>query len=324
MKIKLGIVVPCYNEEEVLPISAEELRSFYERMAGCGKISQDSMILLVDDGSTDGTWDIIEELHRKYPCFTGIKLAKNCGHQSALLCGLMSVKEYVDAAISIDADLQDDVNAMEEMLDQFAAGCDIVYGVRNSRAMDSVFKRGTAVLFYKFMRFLGTNSVYNHADYRLMSKRALYQLEQYKERNLFLRGIVTLIGYKAGYVYYKRGKRAAGESKYPLKKMVSFAMDGVTSFSIKPLMYISLIGFVCVLISIAAIIYIINGALHATLEPGWPSLIVSVWFLGGVQLLSLGVVGLYVGKTYIEVKERPIYTVETTLMEGDGTDNAEN
>jgi glycosyltransferase involved in cell wall biosynthesis len=323
MKIKLGIVVPCYNEEEVLPLSAKELIAFYQRMVQCEKISSDSKILFVDDGSTDRTWDIICKLHKEYSCIDGLKLAKNSGHQNALLSGLLAVVDEIDAAISIDADLQDDVSAMEEMVDQYVAGCDIVYGVRNSRETDSVFKRGTALAFYKLMRLLGTDTVYNHADYRLMSRRAIYQLKRYEERNLFLRGIVTQIGYKTGYVYYKRAKRAAGKSKYPLKKMMTFAVDGITSFSIRPLVYISLIGFLCVFASIVAIAYIINGSLHGTLEPGWPSLIVSVWFLGGVQLLSLGMVGIYVGKTYIEVKKRPRYNVEERLSEEGQCDDEE-
>lgn len=321
MKVKLAIVVPCYNEEEVLPISSTELIKFCQRMIEIGKITQDSRIVFVDDGSRDSTWDIIQQLHNENALVDGIKLAKNSGHQNALLSGLMSIKDEVDAAISIDADLQDDINAMEEMIDKYSAGCDIVYGVRNSRETDSVFKRGTALAFYRLMRFMGTDTVYNHADYRLMSRRAICQLERYKERNLFLRGIVPLIGYKTGYVYYRREKRAAGKSKYPLKKMISFAVDGVTSFSVKPLIYISVIGFLCVLASVLAIGYILYHALvlHATLETGWASLIVSIWFLGGVQLLSLGVVGIYVGKTYIEVKERPRYNIEERLSENESS-----
>lgn len=325
MKIKLGIVVPCYNEQEVLELTHARLKEFLDNMVKKEKITKDSIILLVDDGSSDSTWHIISKLCNEDTYVRGLKLAKNSGHQNALLAGLMSIKEYVDAAVSIDADLQDDVAVMEQMIDKFNEGSDIVYGVRNNRDTDSFFKRTTAVAFYKLMRWLGVNSVFNHADYRLMSKRALYQLENYKERNLFLRGIVTLIGYKTDVVYYKRSKRAAGESKYPLKKMISFAIDGITSFSIKPLIYISIIGFLCVLASIAAIIYIIHGAMSGSLEPGWPSLIVSVWFLGGVQLLSLGVVGMYVGKTYIEVKERPRYNIEeNTLAKGLNSDETAN
>ncbi len=325
MKIKLGIVVPCYNEQEVLELTHARLKEFLDDMVKKEKITKDSIILLVDDGSSDSTWHIISKLCNEDTYVRGLKLAKNSGHQNALLAGLMSIKEYVDAAVSIDADLQDDVAVMEQMIDKFNEGSDIVYGVRNNRDTDSFFKRTTAITFYKLMRWLGVNSVFNHADYRLMSKRALYQLENYKERNLFLRGIVTLIGYKTDVVYYKRSKRAAGESKYPLKKMISFAIDGITSFSIKPLIYISIIGFLCVLASIAAIIYIIHGAMSGSLEPGWPSLIVSVWFLGGVQLLSLGVVGMYVGKTYIEVKERPRYNIEeNTLAKGLNSDETAN
>ena len=325
MKIKLGIVVPCYNEQEVLELTHARLKEFLDDMVKKEKITKDSIILLVDDGSSDSTWHIISKLCNEDTYVRGLKLAKNSGHQNALLAGLMSIKEYVDAAVSIDADLQDDVAVMEQMIDKFNEGSDIVYGVRNNRDTDSFFKRTTAIAFYKLMRWLGVNSVFNHADYRLMSKRALYQLENYKERNLFLRGIVTLIGYKTDVVYYKRSKRAAGESKYPLKKMISFAIDGITSFSIKPLIYISIIGFLCVLASIAAIIYIIHGAMSGSLEPGWPSLIVSVWFLGGVQLLSLGVVGMYVGKTYIEVKERPRYNIEeNTLAKGLNSDETAN
>lgn len=315
MKIRLAIVVPCYNEEEALPISSAELIKFCDRMIEKGKITKDSMIVFVDDGSRDRTWEIIQKLHAENPLVDGIKLARNSGHQNALLSGLMSIKDEVDAAISIDADLQDDIDAMEEMLDKYEEGCDIVYAVRNNRDTDTVFKRASALAFYKLMHFMGAETVCNHADYRLMSSRAMNQLEKYKERNLFLRGIVTQLGYKTGYVYYRRQKRAAGQSKYPLKKMMSFAVDGVTSFSIKPLIYISLIGFLCVLVSIGAIGYILYHALvlHASLEAGWASLIVSIWFLGGVQLLSLGMVGIYVGKTYIETKERPRYNIEERL-----------
>ncbi len=245
----LYIVVPCYNEEEVLPITADRLSQKLKGLIADGRVSDKSRILFVNDGSRDNTWDIICKLHKEDAIFSGVKLSRNRGHQNALLAGLMTAKEKADVTISMDADLQDDINAVDEMLDKYYDGCDIVYGVRSARKKDTFFKRFTAELFYKFMRFMGAETVFNHADYRLMSKRALYDLSQYREVNLFLRGIVPMIGYKTAKVYYARDERVAGESKYPLKKMLAFAIDGITSFSVKPLRLITTVGFVIFIVS---------------------------------------------------------------------------
>lgn len=312
---RLAIVVPCYNEEDVLPETFKRLTEVLKKMIAEGKIDKKSFALYVNDGSKDRTWEIIEKEHPHNPYVCGLKLAGNVGHQNALLAGLTYAKDYADMSISIDADLQDDVNVIEEMVDKYLDGYDIVYGVRNNRDTDTFFKRNTALAFYKFMHMLGAKSVYNHADYRLMSKRAMEQLTLYKEQNLFLRGIVPLIGYRTTSVYYKRAERFAGESKYPLKKMISFAVDGITSFSTKPLSLITGLGFLLVFCSIIGIIYILFSVLmgNDSLTPGWGSIMVSLWLLGGVQLLCLGVVGEYVGKIYMEVKERPRFNVETAL-----------
>lgn len=312
--MKLAIVVPCYNEQEVLDESAKRLDEVVQKLIGAGKVSADSYVLLVNDGSKDTTWQKICENNNKYSTVRGLKLAGNVGHQNALLAGLMTAKEDADIMISIDADLQDDVNVIPEMVDKYLAGCDIVYGVRNNRDTDSFFKRTSALAFYKLMHMMGVKSVYNHADYRLMSKRAVEQLAKYEERNVFLRGIVPLIGYKTDCVYYKRAERFAGESKYPLKKMLSFAWDGITSFSIKPITMISGLGFICTILSLIAAIYFAIGSITGNTVPGWASLIVSIFFIGGMQLLAIGIVGQYIGKIYVEVKRRPRYNIEEELM----------
>ena len=283
-----------------------------------GRISERSRVLLVNDGSKDGTWNIIERLHRESPLFSGVNLTRNRGHQNALLAGLMTAKDRCDMAISMDADLQDDVDAVDRMLDKYDEGCDIVYGVRASRKKDTFFKRFTAESFYRLMNFMGAETVFNHADYRLMSRRALEGLAAFKEVNLFLRGIVPMIGYTCAAVEYERGERFAGESKYPLKKMLSFAMEGITSLSVKPIRYITMLGFLIFLVSIAMIIYFIaRWAIGATVA-GWASVICSVWAIGGLILLSLGVIGEYIGKIYLETKGRPRFLIREILEDGDG------
>ncbi len=314
----LYIVVPCYNEEAVLPETSRRLRAKMEAMVSAGRISERSRVLLVNDGSKDGTWNIIERLHRESPLFSGVNLTRNRGHQNALLAGLMTAKDRCDMAISMDADLQDDVDAVDRMLDKYDEGCDIVYGVRASRKKDTFFKRFTAESFYRLMNFMGAETVFNHADYRLMSRRALEGLAAFKEVNLFLRGIVPMIGYTCAAVEYERGERFAGESKYPLKKMLSFAMEGITSLSVKPIRYITMLGFLIFLVSIAMIIYFIaRWAIGATVA-GWASVICSVWAIGGLILLSLGVIGEYIGKIYLETKGRPRFLIREILEDGDG------
>ena len=310
MKGRLGIIVPCYNEEEVFKDTNKQLVTLIKDLIKKNKIDKNSFVLYVNDGSKDSTWNLIEEETTKNKYVCGLCLASNVGHQNALLAGIIESIEMVDMSISIDADLQDDILVIEEMIDKYNNGIDIVYGVRNDRTTDSFFKRFTAQSFYKFMSFMGVKSIYNHADYRLMSKRAMEQLAKYKERNLFLRGIVPLIGYKTDCVYYARKKRMAGESKYPLKKMLSFAFDGITSFSIKPMLLICLLGIIIIFVSIIAMIYGIVGYFKGDSIGGWSSLFCSIWFLGGVQLLSIGVIGQYIGKVYVEVKERPRYNVD--------------
>ena len=314
----LYIVVPCYNEEEVLPETSRRLKEKLESLMAAGKISPDSRVLFVNDGSKDKTWEIISQLHEQCPLFSGADLTRNRGHQNALLAGLMTAKERCDMAISMDADLQDDIDAVDAMVEEYYAGCDIVYGVRSSRKKDTFFKRFTAEGFYKLMNAMGAETVFNHADYRLMSKRALEGLAQFKEVNLFLRGIVPMIGYRTGTVTYERGERFAGESKYPLKKMLSFAMEGITSLSVKPIRMITGLGFLVFLISIAMLIYsIVRWAMGETIL-GWASLICSVWAIGGLILLSLGVIGEYIGKIYLETKERPRFLLREVLEDRDG------
>lgn len=309
----LYLVLPCYNEEAVLPETASRLKEKMDHLIADEKISADSRVVFVDDGSKDKTWELIAGLHEQDKLFSGIKLSRNKGHQNALLAGLLTVKELADMVISMDADLQDDINVIDRMVEKYYEGNDVVYGVRSSRAKDSFFKKSTAQGFYKFMRLLGVEIVYNHADCRLMSRRAIEGLEQFGEVNLFLRGIVPLIGYPSCTVEYERGERFAGESKYPLKKMFNFAFEGITSFSVKPIRMITMLGFVIFSISILMLIYFLVVYLLGKTVAGWTSIVISVWAIGGLQLLALGVIGEYVGKTYMESKARPKYLVEQFL-----------
>lgn len=311
---RLAIVVPCYNEEEVLKIASEALRKVLDDLAAKDKIAQDSFILFVNDGSKDRTWELIEEEHGLYPRqVRGVKLAGNVGHQFALTAGLLTAMERSDVTVSIDADLQDDVDVIEEMIDKFHAGNDIVYGVRRERKTDTFFKRTTAQAFYKLMALMGVKTVYNHADFRLMSKRAVEHFSQYKETNLFLRGMMPLIGYQTDSVYYDRKERVAGESKYPLKKMLALAFNGISSFSVKPISMILGLGLVIIICSALAAVYALVSYFTGSVVPGWTSLIISIWFLGGLQLMAVGMVGQYIGKIYMEVKQRPRYNIEKIL-----------
>lgn len=310
---KIAIVVPCYNEEEVLLETTKQLSGVLSDLILKNKITKDSFILFVDDGSRDRTWSMIEEAHESSERVKGLKLSGNVGHQNALLAGLMYAKDYSDATISIDADLQDDISVIEEMTDLLDSGCDIVYGVRSGRKTDSFFKRTTAQGFYKIMKVMGIKSVYNHADFRLMSKRAVEGLSQFKERNLFLRGIVPTIGYKSDCVYYERKERMAGESKYPLKKMISFAFDGITSFSTKPMTFIMGLGIWMIIFAVIMGIYSLIRHSQHNVVTGWTSLWLAMWFIGGIITFSIGLVGEYIGKIYMEVKERPRYIVEKEL-----------
>lgn len=309
----LAIVVPCYNEEEVLPDSISILKGVLNEMKAAHSINEKSFILLVDDGSRDRTWEIIKENHDKSDDVWGQKLSKNCGHQSALLSGLMTVKDRADISISIDADLQDDVRVISEMVDKYHEGCEIVYGIRGSRKKDSFFKRSTAQGFYKLLSSMGVKTIYNHADFRLMSKKALEELSQYHESNLYLRGLIPLLGLKTGEVVYERGERKAGESKYPLKKMLALAVNGITSFSTEPIKMVLRTGVLVLFVCLAAAIYAFISYLSGNVEKGWTSLILSIWFLGGVQLIAIGVIGEYIGKIYSESKHRPLYHIEELL-----------
>lgn len=314
-KVKLYVVVPCYNEEPVLMETSRQMKELFGKMESDGLIDSDSRIVFVDDGSKDKTWDIIDALTKSDKLFAGIKLAHNAGHQNAVFGGLITVKDECDCAISIDADLQDDINVIPEMVQDFINGYDVVYGVRKKRDTDTFFKRTTAVGFYKLMNFMGVKIVFNHADYRLMSKRALDALSDFPERNMFLRGMVPLVGFKSTSVYYDRNERFAGESKYPLKKMLSFAFDGITSFSISPIRMISAVGaIVCVFAFVMAVYALVEKLLGHT-GAGWASLMMSIWFIGGVQLLSVGLIGEYIGKLYKEVKRRPRYIIEAYINE---------
>ena len=310
---RLAIVVPCYNEEEVFDETNKQLQALLIRLIANGKVDDNSYIMFVNDGSKDNTWSKIKKAHEDSRYVHGLNLAGNKGHQNALYAGLMYAKEECDLSISIDADLQDDINVIEEMIDKYNDGVDIVYGVRNDRTSDSFFKRFTAQSFYKVMNILGAKSVYNHADFRLMSKRTMEELALYKETHLFLRGIAPELGFTTDCVYYSRKERMAGESKYPFKKMVSFAFNGITSFSVKPLTMILWLGLAAILISFAAIIYSLIRHFQGETIVGWTSLFASIWFLGGVQLVCVGVIGQYVGKTFMEVKERPRYYIESYL-----------
>ena len=309
------IVVPCYNEEEVLPLTAEFLGKKLDDLIRSRRIHPGSRVLMVDDGSKDKTWKLIEEFHEKDERFAGVKLSRNRGHQNALLAGLMTAKDLADVTISIDCDGQDDINAMDAMIDEYLAGMDVVYGVRSKRETDTWFKRTTAEGFYKVMKALGADVVFNHADYRLLSKRALEGLAEFREVNLFLRGLVPLVGYRCSSVYYERAERIAGESHYPLKKMLAFAFDGITSLSVKPLRLITLAGMLVSAVSFVAIIVTLITKLVGFTVTGWTSMICAIYFLGGVQLLGIGVIGEYVGKIYNETKARPRFIISETTFE---------
>jgi len=309
------IVIPCYNEEQVLPETAKRLEVKIQRLVSAGLCGEDSRVLLVDDGSKDNTWQTIAELHKRNPLFEGLKLSRNRGHQNALLAGLMTARKHCDVSISMDADLQDDMDAIDQFLHEYENGCDVVYGVRKKRKSDTFFKRRTALLFYKLMKGLGVDIMYNHADYRLMSKRALDALAQFSEVNLFLRGIAPLVGFQTGVVYYDRNERFAGESKYPLKKMLAFAVDGITSFSVKPLRLITALGIVVFIISMLMLIYTLISWIVGRAVSGWASTVASIWMIGGIQLLSLGVIGEYIGKIYSETKRRPRFVIDRYLNE---------
>ena len=310
---KLYIAVPCYNEEEVLPDSSGKLLNKMNEMISQGKITADSRIVFIDDGSKDKTWDIISNLHSENEMFQGIKLSRNRGHQNALLCGLMTLKDRCDAVISIDADLQDDINVFDEMVAKYEDGCDVVYGVRSKRETDTFFKRFTAEAYYKVLDKMGAKIIFNHADFRLMSSRALDGFSQFKEVNLFLRGLVPMVGYKSDIVTYERSERLLGESKYPLKKMLALAFEGITSLSTKPIKMISRAGLAIFLISIVMLVYFVVRYFMGATVQGWASLAVSIWAIGGLQLLAIGVIGEYIGKIYLETKSRPRYIVETYL-----------
>ena len=314
---KLYVIIPCFNEEKVLPVTSGLFLGEVMKMVHSGKISCDSRILFVDDGSRDGTWELIQALAKEDRHFSGIRQSRNRGHQNALLAGLMEVKDTADITITIDCDGQDDIGAMEAMVDAWNAGSEIVYGVRSRRDTDTLFKRFSAEAFYRLIRLMGAEIVFNHADYRLMSRRALDGLAQYGEVNLFLRGIVPMIGYPADVVYYNRGERFAGKSKYPLGKMLSFAVEGITSLSTKPIRMITALGFFIFIVSIGMLIYsLVQHFMGATIV-GWTTLMVSVWAIGGLILLSLGVVGEYIGKIYLETKARPRFIVEQFLNDTD-------
>ena len=306
----LYMVVPCYNEEEVLSETAVQLKEKYTSLMERKLISPESRVVFVNDGSKDKTWEIIQELHRNEPkFFSGINLAHNSGHQNAVLAGLMTVKEICDMAITMDADLQDDINTIDAMVEKYYEGNQVVYGVRSARDTDTFFKKFTAEGFYKFMSVMGADVVYNHADFRLMSKRVLQELANFKEVNLFLRGMIPIIGFQSCSVYYERHERFAGESKYPLKKMLSFAVNGITSFSTKPLKLMTALGFIMSAVSICAFIWAFIAKIGGFSEHGWSSTMCSIWLIGGLQLLCLGIIGEYIGKIYAEVKQRPRYIV---------------
>lgn len=307
------LIIPCYNEEQVLAETAKRLKLIVESLIEKGKISTSSKICFVDDGSKDNTWKIIKDLHFSSEIFSGIKLAMNKGHQNALMSGLMMANEYADAIISMDCDLQDDINVIEQFIDKYYTGIDIVYGVRKNRKKDTFFKKGTAKLFYNFMSFLGVDIIKNHADYRLMSKRVVNSLSEFKEVNLFLRGVIPMIGYTHDIVYYERNERFAGESKYPLKKMISFAIDGITSFSIKPIRWITILGFLIFTVSIILLIYFLIIHLTGKTVQGFTTIVLSVWAIGGIQILAIGIIGEYIGKIYMETKKRPRYIIEEFL-----------
>lgn len=309
------LVIPCYNEEEMLPITSQALTAKMNELIQGGKISPESRVMFVDDGSKDRTWELIEQLHESNDMFTGIKLSRNKGHQNALLAGMMTAKDRADIIVSMDADLQDDINAIDGFLEKRAEGCEIVYGVRSSRETDTGFKRWTAQTYYKILASLGVEITYNHADYRMMSRRAVEALAEFKEVNLFLRGMVPMVGFKSDIVTYERAARQAGESKYPLKKMISFAVEGITSLSIKPIRFITALGIFIFFVSIVMLIYFLVVHFMGKTVQGWTTTVVSVWALGGLQLLAIGVIGEYIGKIYLETKSRPKFIIEKDLEE---------
>lgn len=309
----LYLVIPCFNEEDVLLETCQRLTEKLNSMIKKDLVNEKSRIVFVDDGSKDRTWEMIEKLHKENKFVLGIKSSRNRGHQNTLLAGLMTVKDNCNLTISMDADLQDDIEVLDQFVEKYKQGCEIVYGVRSARKTDTFFKKHTAEWFYKLIQMLGADIVYNHADYRLISSRALNELEKYKEVNLFLRGLVPLIGFQTDTVLYERQERFAGESKYPLKKMISFAIDGITSLSIKPIRVISLIGIVLFVISIfLSLNYIVRYFAGKTVQ-GWATIVISIWGIGGLELLSIGIIGEYIGKIYMETKSRPRYIVEKYL-----------
>ncbi len=320
--MKLGIVCPCYNEHEVLLESGERLTALLDGLVAKQKIAPDSFVLLVNDGSRDNTWQLIKQLHDENHYFRGVNLAKNVGHQNAIMAGMMTAKEHCDAVITIDVDLQDDLSAIERMIDKYHEGYDIVYGVKVSRQGDSFLKKNTALMFYKFQQAMGVKAVYNHADFRLMSRRTLQQLSHFEERNLYLRGLIPMIGYQSATVEDVISPRTAGQSKYTLKKMFTLAADGITSFSTKPISLILTAGIFCLLVSVGMFIYVLCSYFEHLAVPGWPSIMLSIWFIGGLLLLSIGIIGEYIGKIYIEVKHRPLYNIESILW--DKTDDAQS
>ncbi len=320
--MKLGIVCPCYNEHEVLLESGERLTALLDGLVAKQKIAPDSFVLLVNDGSRDNTWQLIKQLHDTNHYFRGVNLAKNVGHQNAIMAGMMTAKDHCDAVITIDVDLQDDLSAIERMIDKYHEGYDIVYGVKVSRQGDSFLKKNTALMFYKFQQAMGVKAVYNHADFRLMSRRTLQQLSHFEERNLYLRGLIPMIGYQSATVEDVISPRTAGQSKYTLKKMFTLAADGITSFSTKPISLILTAGIFCLLVSVGMFIYVLCSYFEHLAVPGWPSIMLSIWFIGGLLLLSIGIIGEYIGKIYIEVKHRPLYNIESILW--DKTDDAQS
>lgn len=311
----LYVVIPCYNEEEVLTETTKQLKKKMESLIKAKKISKESRVMYVNDGSKDKTWELIKNIHEKEELFTGITLSRNRGHQNALLAGLMTAKNYADVVISMDADLQDDINAMDEMIDKYHEGKDIIYGVRSSRKKDTWFKKTTAQGFYKFMKFMGVDVVYNHADYRLTSKKVLDEFENFKEVNLFLRGMFPLVGYSSDIVYYERAERFAGESKYPLKKMLNFAWDGITSFSVRPIRMVLNLGIVIFIASVLVLLYCLIIKLLGKAVTGWTFIVGSIWLVAGIQMLSLGIIGEYIGKIYSETKSRPRFIISENLAE---------
>lgn len=313
----LYVVIPCYNEEAVLLETTKRLKEKLEKLIKDKKISKKSKVMYVDDGSKDSTWSLIKKINKKETLFTGIALSRNRGHQNALLAGLMTAKKYADFVISMDADLQDDINAMDEMVKKYNNGRDVVYGVRSSRKKDTWFKKTTAQSFYKFMKIMGVDVVYNHADYRLTSKRVLDEFENFKEVNLFLRGMFPLVGYSSDVVYYERNERFAGESKYPLKKMLNFAWDGITSFSVKPIRLVLNLGVLIFVISLLVLLYCLIVKLCGKTVTGWTFIVGSIWLVSGIQMLSIGIIGEYIGKIYSETKSRPRYIISENLNEKD-------